>query len=152
MFKRKKADTIMDRSDDEVELGSVTTGNASRMLKPQCRQWKSVRSWRLVLGLWVAWVALIPYYEHTVVVRAMKKCQWNKWEQWENPVGAHHVALFADPQIMDNHSYPGRPAIVNYFTRVILDHYLARNWKYVQGYLEPQTSVFLGDLFDGGRY
>lgn len=152
MFKRKKADTMMDRSDDEVELGSVTTGNASRMLKPQCRQWKSVRSWRLVLGLWVAWVALIHYYEHTVVVRAMKKCQWNKWEQWENPVGAHHVALFADPQIMDNHSYPGRPAIVNYFTRVILDHYLARNWKYVQGYLEPQTSVFLGDLFDGGRY
>lgn len=81
----------------------------------------------------------------------MKKCQWSTWEDWPEGAESHRVGLFADPQIMDEYSYPGRPQIVNYFTRVIVDHYHRRNWKYVQYYLDPDSNFFLGDLFDGGR-
>lgn len=52
---------------------------------------------------------------------------------------------------MDAHSYPGRPWIVNYITQRILDNYHKRNWNFVQNKLDPDTTIFLGDLFDGGR-
>lgn len=97
------------------------------------------------------WIMLINYYERTVVKRVIKRCEWSKWEKWPSDVNSHRVGLFADPQIMDAHSYPNRPWIINYFTRVILDTYHKKNWKYVQYLLEPDTNFFLGDLFDGGR-
>lgn len=106
---------------------------------------------KLMLKLCLMWACLFHYYEHIAVLRAMRKCAWKNWESFESGAKPHHVALFADPQIMDAHSYPGRPPFVNEITRIILDHYLARNWKYVQGYLSPDSTFFLGDLFDGGR-
>ncbi|KAL3241609.1 putative lipid phosphatase CDC1 [Nakaseomyces bracarensis] len=112
--------------------------------------WSAV-PFKLILKLWLVWACLIHYYEHTVVSRAMKKCAWGNWEKWEPAAQPHRVALFADPQIMDAYSYPGRPGVVNGITRVILDHYLARNWRYVQHQLNPDSTFFLGDLFDGGR-
>ncbi|CCD22268.1 putative lipid phosphatase CDC1 NDAI_0A01100 [Naumovozyma dairenensis CBS 421] len=108
--------------------------------------------WRYIVILFTMWLLLIHYYESIVVKRAMRKCQWSRWETWSKGTVSHKVALFADPQIMDAHSYPGRPVIVNYLTRVMLDHYHERNWKYVHYYLDPDTNFFLGDLFDGGRY
>lgn len=108
--------------------------------------------WRHLLLLLSGWLILINYYERSVVRRAMKNCQWDKWEEWPGEAQAHRVSLFADPQIMDRHSYPGRPRIVNYVTRLLLDNYHRRNWKFVQYHLKPDTNFFLGDLFDGGRY
>jgi len=52
---------------------------------------------------------------------------------------------------MDNYSYPGRPWIINFITQKILDNYHKRNWNYVQNKLDPDSTIFLGDLFDGGR-
>lgn len=52
---------------------------------------------------------------------------------------------------MDNYSYPGRPWIVNFITQKILDNYHKRNWNFVQNKLDPDSTIFLGDLFDGGR-
>ena len=111
--------------------------------------------WKLILGSFVFWLLLVNYYEHVFPKRALQRCDWSRWEHWpkagNGPANSHKVALFADPQIMDDFSYPGRPRIVNYFTRLLLDHYHARNWKYVHYYLNPETTIFLGDLFDGGR-
>ncbi|EDO16398.1 hypothetical protein Kpol_1030p6 [Vanderwaltozyma polyspora DSM 70294] len=108
--------------------------------------------WRYIVLLSLLWVFVVHYYERVVVKRSMNVCQWKKWEQWSEGDERHRVALFADPQIMDNHSYPGRPAIVNHVTRLILDNYHKRDWKFVQYHLDPDTNFFLGDLFDGGRY
>ncbi|CCH62598.1 hypothetical protein TBLA_0H03170 [Henningerozyma blattae CBS 6284] len=108
--------------------------------------------WRHLFLMVIFWILLIHYYERVVVKRAMKLCMWNKWENWPKEAESFKVGLFADPQIMDNHSYPGRPEVVNFFTRSILDNYHRRNWKYVQFWLDPDASLFLGDLFDGGRY
>lgn len=98
------------------------------------------------------WILLINYYERMVVKRVIRRCEWSKWEEWPENTDPHRVGLFADPQIMDAHSYPTRPWIVNYMTRLILDNYHKKNWRYIHYYLEPNTNFFLGDLFDGGRY
>lgn len=69
------------------------------------------------------------------------------------PPGAtpHRLVLVADPQIMDPHSYPGRPWPLNAITMTVLDNYLRRSYNQLQQQLRPDTTFFLGDLFDGGR-
>lgn len=52
---------------------------------------------------------------------------------------------------MDPHTYPGRPWPVSTLTIKHTDLYLRKSFKLLQNYLEPDTVVFLGDLFDGGR-
>ncbi|SCU81817.1 LADA_0C01244g1_1 [Lachancea dasiensis] len=107
--------------------------------------------WRYLIAWLCLWVCLIQYYEVSVVKRAMKRCQWSNWEEWPETATPHHMAVLADPQIMDAHSYPGRPWIANYFTQQVVDNYHARNWKYMHHILDPHSTFFLGDLFDGGR-
>lgn len=137
---------------DDTPMRNSNQGKAIRLLE----KWNNftIRKeihWRLVIYSLMAWCLLINYYERVVVKRALNICQWSKWENWPKEVQSHKVALFADPQIMDNYSYPGRPNFINYITRVLVDHYHSRNWKYVQQYLNPDSNFFLGDLFDGGR-
>ncbi|CAI4055607.1 hypothetical protein N7582_000383 [Saccharomyces uvarum] len=136
------------KSDDKAHYKS----HSKKKSKSKSKSKKKLRIyWRYISIIWVLWLGLVYYYESMVVKRAMKKCQWSSWENWPEGAESHKVGLFADPQIMDDYSYPGRPLIVNYFTRVLLDHYHKRNWKYVQYYLDPDSNFFLGDLFDGGR-
>jgi ethanolamine phosphate phosphodiesterase len=72
---------------------------------------------------------------------------------FQQPAGAtpHHLIFVADPQIIDPHSYPGRPWPLNPITYAITDNYLLRSYKALQQELQPDTVMFLGDLFDGGR-
>ena len=69
------------------------------------------------------------------------------------PAGAdpHHLVLVADPQLIDPHSYPGRPWPLNPLTILITDNYLRRSYNQLQQQLDPDSIFFLGDLFDGGR-
>lgn len=52
---------------------------------------------------------------------------------------------------MDPHTYPGRPWPLSTLTVKHTDLYLRKSFKLLQKYLAPDTVVFLGDLFDGGR-
>ncbi|CDR45992.1 CYFA0S21e00408g1_1 [Cyberlindnera fabianii] len=106
--------------------------------------------WNIVLTTLVLWLCVINFYERTTVRHAIQQCQWTRWESWHSG-HPHRLALFADPQIMDDYSYPGRPAIVNWFARQLIDNYHKRNYEHVMSLLDPDTTVFLGDLFDGGR-
>lgn len=63
----------------------------------------------------------------------------------------HHMILLADPQLIDPHTYPGRPWPLSKFTEMHTDNYLKRSYIQLQKTLHPDTVVFLGDLFDGGR-
>lgn len=69
------------------------------------------------------------------------------------PKGAqpHHLVFVADPQITDAHSYPGRPWPLSSLTVLVLDNYLRRGYGALQRHLHPDSTFFLGDLFDGGR-
>lgn len=59
--------------------------------------------------------------------------------------------LVADPQLIDPHSYPGRPWFINDLTVLVTDNYLRRSYSQLVSQLSPDTIFFLGDLFDGGR-
>ncbi|TPX09279.1 uncharacterized protein E0L32_009471 [Thyridium curvatum] len=63
----------------------------------------------------------------------------------------HHLVLLADPQLIDPHSYPGRPWPFSSLTVTITDNYMRRAYNQLQQQLHPDTIYFLGDLFDGGR-
>lgn len=57
----------------------------------------------------------------------------------------------ADPQLIDPHTYPGRPWPLNPLAYKYTDLYLRRTYSRLQTVLYPDTIFFLGDLFDGGR-
>ena len=63
----------------------------------------------------------------------------------------HHLVLLADPQLVDPHTYPGRPWPLSTFTILHTDNYMKRSYISLQKKLQPDTLFFLGDLFDGGR-
>lgn len=63
----------------------------------------------------------------------------------------HHVVLVADPQIVDAHTYPGRPWPLSSLTVLYTDLYLTRSYRLLRERLNPDSLFFLGDLFDGGR-
>jgi len=63
----------------------------------------------------------------------------------------HHVLLVADPQIVDPHTYPDRPWPLSSLTVLYTDLYLKRSYRNLLQQLQPDSTLFLGDLFDGGR-
>ena len=63
----------------------------------------------------------------------------------------HHLILLADPQLVDPHTYPGRPWPLSSLTIRHTDQYLRRSFSALDISLDPETVLFLGDLFDGGR-
>ena len=69
-------------------------------------------------------------------------------EEGANP---HRLVFVADPQLIDPHTYPGRPWPLNDLTIRYVDQYLRRTYSRIQEVLYPDTVFFLGDLFDGGR-
>lgn len=102
-------------------------------------------------GLFLLWVLVGMLFERAYVSFTVSRCQWSNWEKWGPNAKPHHVAIVADPQLVDDHTYPGRPAPLMRLTEFVVDQYLRRNWVYIQKNLQPDTTVFLGDLFDGGR-
>lgn len=61
------------------------------------------------------------------------------------------MVLIADPQLVDPHTYPGRPWPLSTLTVWYTDLYLRRSYRLLQEHLRPDSVFFLGDLFDGGR-
>lgn len=59
--------------------------------------------------------------------------------------------MVADPQLVDPHTYPGRPWPLSSLTETYTDMYMARNFRLINQDLDPDSVVFIGDLFDGGR-
>ena len=61
------------------------------------------------------------------------------------------MVFIADPQLVDPHTYPGRPWPLSTLTERYTDLYMARNFRLINERLDPDSILFLGDLFDGGR-
>ena len=109
---------------------------------------------RLWVPLLLLWFMVIHYFERVRVKSAMDACQWENWENWPEQrahIKPHRVVFIADPQLVDDHTYPKLPRALNYLIRKMSDNYLYINHKFMQAYLDPDTTIFVGDLFDGGR-
>lgn len=53
-----------------------------------------------------------------------------------------HIALIADPQLIDAHTYPGRNYVLERITESVVDYYLRRNWVNINGQLDPDANIF----------
>ncbi|KAK4105387.1 hypothetical protein N658DRAFT_563834 [Parathielavia hyrcaniae] len=98
-----------------------------------------------------AWVVVLLWGERWTFHSKVETCHWSNWENWPAGAEPHRVALVADPQLIDPHSYPGRPWPLDPLTMLITDNYLRRSYNQLQWQLDPDSIFFLGDLFDGGR-
>src|SRR5271156_2613010 len=90
------------------------------------------------------WFLLFFTIEHFLPRHAIRNCSW----PLDRPRECQ-VAIIADPQIVDENTYPRR-GIAMWLTKVFTDRYMRRNWAYLMRQ-KPGTVIFLGDLMDGGR-
>ncbi|KAK3341085.1 hypothetical protein B0T25DRAFT_585310 [Lasiosphaeria hispida] len=97
------------------------------------------------------WVVVLLWGERWVFHSKVESCRWSNWEHWPSGADPHHLVMVADPQLVDPHSYPGRPWPLSSFTVLVTDNYLRRSYNRLQSHLLPDSIFFLGDLFDGGR-
>lgn len=152
MLNRNRFKKLVPQREKQEDNGPDDLGGKDSQqstLFPKGRNYKVY--WRHILMCLCFWLMLINYYERVVVKRVIKRCNWDHWETWPQDVQPHRIGLFADPQIMDTYAYSNSTWITYQITRVVVDNYHRRNWKFVQYYLDPDTNIFLGDLFDGGR-
>ncbi|KAL5346229.1 hypothetical protein ACLOAV_008497 [Pseudogymnoascus australis] len=112
----------------------------------------TLRSFVNVPNAFIAiWFLLLLWGERWAFHSAIKQCRWENWERWPQAATPHHLVLLADPQLVDPHTYTGRPWPLSTFTELHTDNYLRRSYTNLQLKLQPDTIFFLGDLFDGGR-
>ncbi|KAI0107860.1 hypothetical protein GGR51DRAFT_515293 [Nemania sp. FL0031] len=97
------------------------------------------------------WILVLFWGERWTFASKVNRCDWDHWEDWPPGATPHRLVFVADPQLIDPHSYPGRPWPLNPLTMRITDNYMRRSYIQVQKILHPDTVMFLGDLFDGGR-
>ncbi|KAK5467625.1 hypothetical protein LTS15_000598 [Exophiala xenobiotica] len=109
------------------------------------------RIWNLPCALVLIWALVLVWGERFVFDTSVKQCLWQEWESWPAHAHPHHVLLIADPQLVDPHTYPDRPWPLSTLTVAYTDRYLRRSYRYLQEHLRPDATIFLGDLFDGGR-
>ncbi|KAK4993244.1 hypothetical protein LTR50_000573 [Elasticomyces elasticus] len=105
----------------------------------------------LPIALIILWILLLSWGEHRTFTSSVASCDWSAWEQWPVDAKPHRLVLIADPQLVDPHTYPGRPWPLSSVTVAFTDKYLKRSYARLHAILEPDTIFFLGDLFDGGR-
>ncbi|OAG39403.1 hypothetical protein AYO21_06419 [Fonsecaea monophora] len=102
-------------------------------------------------ALVLLWICVLFWGERYTFQQSVARCVWRQWESWPSHARPHHVLLVADPQLVDPHTYPDRPWPLSSLTVIYTDRYLRRSYRYLQEYLLPDATLFLGDLFDGGR-
>ena len=62
---------------------------------------------------------------------------------------ATHVLIVADPQILDERSYPQRSSLLRTVSRIFVDMNLRKAWRVAKS-THPHAVIFLGDLMDNG--
>ncbi|KXT01630.1 hypothetical protein AC578_8021 [Pseudocercospora eumusae] len=130
---------------------ALTSSSSARRLTRRypCLRHFSITSTTTFLTL--IWLYVIWKGERGVFQHHISDCHWDKWEEWPHHAAPHHLVFVADPQLVDPHTYPGRPWPLSSLTESYTDMYMSRNFRLINEKLDPDSIVFLGDLFDGGR-
>ncbi|KAL4074212.1 Metallo-dependent phosphatase-like protein [Scleroderma citrinum] len=99
-----------------------------------------------------SWVLVVLWYELGVFDWALRDCHWpdSRQPQSSNSRIAR-ILVIADPQILDNHSYPERGSLLSSLSQIIVDLNLRKSWHATFGRLKPDAVVVLGDMMDNGR-
>ncbi|KAL8757612.1 MAG: hypothetical protein Q9199_002089 [Rusavskia elegans] len=114
-------------------------------------RWQLRSIWKLSTALVLVWMLALWWGEIGIFRSSITGCDWHYWEKWPDGAAPHRMVLVADPQLVDPHTYPGRPWPLSTITRHHTDYYMRKSFTIIQDLLDPKTVFFLGDLFDGGR-
>jgi ethanolamine phosphate phosphodiesterase len=98
--------------------------------------------------LCILWFALVLYGELGTFVCSLADCTWPKHSPH---TASTHVLVIADPQILDMQSYPDRPWVLQWISRLMTDLNMRKSWWATRRHLKPDVLVFLGDMMDRGR-
>lgn len=104
-------------------------------------------SYALVLVLAVLFGLQFVWFERVVPSRAAASCSWANTGSNQQS----NVLFVADPQLIDNHTYPGRNGALLRLLQHTVDKYIAQNYRAMVGHLQPDYIFFLGDYLDNGR-
>lgn len=107
-------------------------------------KFRSIHHLLVLLGL--LWLFIFIYHERLAPYFAVSKCSWDPKVQQSTK-----VLLIADPQLIDNHTYPGRNDLLLKLSQHTVDTYLKRNYQALINNLQPDNVIFLGDYLDNGR-
>ncbi|CAB4382347.1 unnamed protein product [Rhizophagus irregularis] len=122
-----------------------------KLLNPAKRNQRRIHSRSPAFTFKIIWTFALLIGEVFIFSYSMQKCSWPEHESWNTtatePV---HVAIIADPQIIDDYSY-GRTGILQKISEIYPDMYMRKNWINLQHIFDPDAIIFLGDLMDGGR-
>ncbi|KAL2063456.1 hypothetical protein VTL71DRAFT_5261 [Oculimacula yallundae] len=129
----------------------ISTASSHSNISRRWQRWHPRQLLSLPHLFVLAWVLALLWGERWVFQSSVESCGWGSWERWPKEATPHHLILIADPQLIDPHSYPGRPWPLDKFTMMHTDNYMKRSYISLQNMLHPDTVFFLGDLMDGGR-
>lgn len=122
-------------------------------------KFKSIHHLLIILS--ILWIGTFYIQERFITYNTITKCNWPNLSQLvllqlqlelllPSPSRAN-ILLIADPQLIDQHTYPGRNKLLLKLSQHTVDIYLKKNYKYLLQHLQPNYVIFLGDLLDNGR-
>lgn len=106
-----------------------------------------------LLGV-LSWFILYTIFQFIDPYVTISNCSFPRISndiEYDSDISISKVLLIADPQLIDNHTYPGRISPLLKLSKFTVDNYIYKNYKSLINQLEPQTIIFLGDLLDNGR-
>ncbi|RDA91551.1 hypothetical protein CP533_4344 [Ophiocordyceps camponoti-saundersi (nom. inval.)] len=142
---------IIDDVLDRRRVWAWARRGAAAMVRQAGRNLAARRLLSFPHGLVLVWILVLLWGERWIFGSKIGACDWQRWERWPKDATPHRVIFIADPQIVDAHSYPGRPWPLSALTVLVTDNYMRRGYDALQRRLHPDSLFFLGDLFDGGR-
>lgn len=107
----------------------------------------------LLLSL-LTWLIAFISFQYIDPFITISKCSFPKIndDTKTNPnIQLSKILLIADPQLIDNHTYPKRPSSLLKLSKLTTDNYLYKNYISILNNLKPESIIFLGDLLDNGR-
>lgn len=106
----------------------------------------------VILSISAVWLVVFAFHERILPWMSALYCGWPSLvsDNGVNDPGVN-VLLVADPQLIDNHTYPGRNSLLLSLSKHTVDTYLNKNYRALVTTLKPDYIFWLGDLFDNGR-
>lgn len=101
----------------------------------------------VVVILILIWVITFYLQERYLTYSKILHCHWPKLKDPDQT----NILLIADPQLIDNHTYPGRNDLLLKLSQHTVDTYIKKNYDALLDTLTPNYIMFLGDLLDNGR-
>lgn len=112
-----------------------------------------VKSRLTILSL-LSWFIVFTIFQYIDPLITINHCSFPRISNdldYDPDISISKVLIIADPQLIDNHTYPSRISPLLTLSMFTVDNYIYKNYVTLIKKLEPQTIIFLGDLLDNGR-